>query len=583
MRLVGILVHGTFAAPRANAKQWYELPREQPDSFIARLESALRHRGEILPEAWHVFTWSGANTHSERVGAAEKLYNLLREVLTTSPDAEFLLIAHSHGGNVALKSLELLWRRNPEADLAFEEILRSIGTQSLINRRSRLAFIETSPHFSGLSAAMRSFLENSVLVLAILCRLSLPQPPSGADPEALQSWVNRASKSAFLRRWREPFSLRWSMERRPRADLVTMGTPYYQKTWNRPAWVRTSAGQFIGLMTGLTLVALAFLAPSLIRGEDTGPAMELANYFMGAAFVLIIARFAIDKYRHDTNIYFNIPQNTVAGPIARPWRLCVIQSGFLDEALLALSAEPLLFAELGPLLKRPLGPRLTWTMTPDVTGEFAWKVPFNADWYLTMLRKITGLVLRWIYNITIGSVLRLVGWFVTIATHRYLLKILLRSISSSGFGIPDHEFRAARIRVIGNPALEFFFEQEMWVATEALIAEAPVRPTAADRQAKWGFLSSDQLLEQALPSSQIWRRIITAAPRLRERFGLASQDPTWLQRLSLALEERLREAAGLVPLNHSAYYSNTKVIDRIADFVANQPGVTPQLTQSEGE
>src|SRR5258707_1278878 len=106
MTRVGILIHGTFAGPKAGVKQWYEFGRQEEGSFINRLEADLRNRGDLIPMTWHVFSWSGANTHSDRLLAAEDLYRLIEEVLQTSSASQLVLLAHSHGGNVALKALE---------------------------------------------------------------------------------------------------------------------------------------------------------------------------------------------------------------------------------------------------------------------------------------------------------------------------------------------------------------------------------------------------------------------------------------------------------------------------------------------
>ena len=578
MRLVGILIHGTFAGPRPDAKQWYELSREQPDSFIARLESALRARGTAVPDLWQEFSWSGANAHADRVSAAEKLYQLLRSELTTSPDSEFLFIAHSHGGNVALKALELLWKHNPEADSAFEEILRATATQRLTNRDAARQFIESSARLANVSAPMRAFLQNAVFGLAFLSRTFMRRPPRDKiDPEGIQNWIMRALKSPFVGALREPFSVRWSTERRPRVCFVTMGTPFYQKMWLRRATIKARE-QLILLVIVVALLVVAFV-PVLRWVSDSAPWLRpLALLTVGVYWVMMV-KLVVNAKRHNTNVYFNIPPPDKRIPKARSWRLCVIQSGFLDEALLALSAEPLLYAELGQLLKRPLGPRLSWASTPDATGESTFNLPFTLEWYWRTGRKVVGVAIKWLYNITLGFIFRFLGWVTAIVANRFLLKILLRSVSSTGFGVPEHEFKGARISVVGNPDLRRFFKQEMWVATQALIDEPPMHPTAADRKAKWGFLLSDGRLTDVAPSSQIWQRIKTTAPQLKKRFGLTNKN--WLKRLSLALEERFREAAGLVPLNHSAYYSNTKVVEKIADFIANQPSASPPATASD--
>ena len=86
-----VLVHGTFA-PNA---EW-----THPDSYLC---SALRTRfpsAEFLP-----FNWSGRNSHSARIAAGKQLGEFIRRLKNERPDRPCYVIAHSHGGNVALYAL----------------------------------------------------------------------------------------------------------------------------------------------------------------------------------------------------------------------------------------------------------------------------------------------------------------------------------------------------------------------------------------------------------------------------------------------------------------------------------------------
>jgi hypothetical protein len=86
------LVHGTFA----------------PDAPWTRPDSALRSRWPATPERpvrFSVFEWSGGNSHQARVTAAGELAEHIRALTTEYRTASHLVIAHSHGGNVALSAL----------------------------------------------------------------------------------------------------------------------------------------------------------------------------------------------------------------------------------------------------------------------------------------------------------------------------------------------------------------------------------------------------------------------------------------------------------------------------------------------
>jgi pimeloyl-ACP methyl ester carboxylesterase len=85
------LVHGTFAKGAAWTK---------PGSSLRRRLEQGRGTVEVV-----VFEWSGQNSHSERVKASSWLARSLNENVQKYPDAKHYIIAHSHGGNVALRAL----------------------------------------------------------------------------------------------------------------------------------------------------------------------------------------------------------------------------------------------------------------------------------------------------------------------------------------------------------------------------------------------------------------------------------------------------------------------------------------------
>ncbi|MEW2144406.1 hypothetical protein AB0869_16510 [Micromonospora vinacea] len=86
------LVHGTFA----------------PDAAWTRPDSALST--SLQKAGCHVtrFVWSGRNSHRARAAAAHGLAEHLRQQLIEHPRARHWVIAHSHGGNVALHAANQL-------------------------------------------------------------------------------------------------------------------------------------------------------------------------------------------------------------------------------------------------------------------------------------------------------------------------------------------------------------------------------------------------------------------------------------------------------------------------------------------
>ena len=86
-----ILVHGTFAK---NAP-W----TRQDSQFCQKLRARIQN--EVVFES---FNWSGENSHFSRIEAADELLNVLNSHVSNTYEQK-IIIAHSHGGNIALYAL----------------------------------------------------------------------------------------------------------------------------------------------------------------------------------------------------------------------------------------------------------------------------------------------------------------------------------------------------------------------------------------------------------------------------------------------------------------------------------------------
>jgi hypothetical protein len=86
------LVHGTFAKP----SNW-------TNSGSQFCQSLLRLLGPDT--SIRCFTWSGKNSLGAREKAANRLRGLLIDSVARFPGIKHFVIGHSHGGNVALKSV----------------------------------------------------------------------------------------------------------------------------------------------------------------------------------------------------------------------------------------------------------------------------------------------------------------------------------------------------------------------------------------------------------------------------------------------------------------------------------------------
>lgn len=93
------LVHGTFAT---NA-DW-----PKPGSQLRRIiEERLSGRSIGIER----FVWSGGNSHQARIRAGLELRRFLRNQSRKHPQAKQVVIAHSHGGNVAMYGIRRVWPR----------------------------------------------------------------------------------------------------------------------------------------------------------------------------------------------------------------------------------------------------------------------------------------------------------------------------------------------------------------------------------------------------------------------------------------------------------------------------------------
>lgn len=104
-----ILVHGTWDAPAQGSPHWSSLDRDDPANFANILSSLLDQYGTNRTVC-RDFGWSGTNSHAARLQAGRSLCDLIISIAADDPSARIHIVAHSHGGNVALKAVELYLR-----------------------------------------------------------------------------------------------------------------------------------------------------------------------------------------------------------------------------------------------------------------------------------------------------------------------------------------------------------------------------------------------------------------------------------------------------------------------------------------
>jgi hypothetical protein len=106
------LVHGTWGrgfSPKSEIA--HEIKDDQAAAFWFQAGSKFRASLSAAldrPADYVAFLWSGANSVGERAIASARLAKTLDETVAAEPGSRHFIIAHSHGGNVALDALPLL-------------------------------------------------------------------------------------------------------------------------------------------------------------------------------------------------------------------------------------------------------------------------------------------------------------------------------------------------------------------------------------------------------------------------------------------------------------------------------------------
>ncbi|CAI5468199.1 unnamed protein product [Closterium sp. Yama58-4] len=104
---------GAAASQRAQSQGGAASQRAQSQGGAASQKGGQSWQRVMDGDVPYPFFWDGSNTHEGRVKAAEKLARLFDLIASRDPSARIHVIAHSHGGNVLLKSTELYMKRLP--------------------------------------------------------------------------------------------------------------------------------------------------------------------------------------------------------------------------------------------------------------------------------------------------------------------------------------------------------------------------------------------------------------------------------------------------------------------------------------
>ncbi len=553
------IIHGTFNPPEPGTVKWFETGRNGVTTFCDALSERLMGtplQGAVwrMPHGPTVFAWSGQNDHAERVAAGMKLASEMLEVVKRDPTARVHLVAHSHGGNVVLKAIE--------------------HYQEFIQRPPRFRIIP-SPDINPSAMA-------------------IVQDSPSSDRLGRVVFLG----TPFLRKqWIDPYNFFGDFS--DRGHRVLAALPYvllmayiiglfadglFQvlSVWFHGSWP-------LEILRRVSESVLNYKEiPNDFTFNPTGWPPQVALVVLAFVVWFVIGIFAIDRFCWNTNLYFLRRPGAPSNPAASRIPALVVTARYLDEALIGLSSEPFVYANLAKrideLLRLPVertGRRAHHLLgfdngvRPGYVGPMGW-----------LFQRI----------VNSGSVVFLVVW-KPLRRHCVgprMTQALLNILNSAACGIPADELRGARLAVLPRLDLPEVFDEEYQDVTDLFLRLPRVSNPNDGRAAiervneRYAFLQSDDALArkmqtESLDGSGPWAALVASFDKLYSRytasFELESAAAPAVARMSRAefeaetarawftILERAKEASGAIDLNHSLYQSNPAVVDMVAHFL----------------
>lgn len=569
-----------------------------------------------------IFSWSGDNDHDERLKAGRKLCDHIVTVTSRDPKARVHFIAHSHGGNVLLKAVELYHRHLlSQGARIFTHLQEALDRGDSAETAAEDAIRREFPELT--ETLPQPWVDN----LAEFCRGNLVKRSSAKRLFRLMQ-PEYTGMLLFQKDWAS-----WSQANRL-GRIVFLGTPFFRKQWSvsRHAIVRfilwvlkmVPTLPFHALLPYIGILFWGWILAFTpwVASPSWNP-LEWPNWLMlswlGMSIIALTGDWRQGRKRN-TNMYFdshNFQQYLLelrAAPLALSQERkrnkidsLVVNAQYLDEALIGLSCEPLIYAALLPRVRSLLYARPAPIMS-GYSEDIGSGGGFSSLYWVPI--KFTGRVLA---NLLYGILLPFWSPMRHFVLEPVLREALVRVICSATFGLPPDQLRGARIQVRNSLDLPEVFDETFWDITSDVLRngfgdqpdkESPrsgldphryshitdsnelkrklqcrLRPTNEDKTTKKNWL---QQLWIALPT--LYRRyesgfILEDSPSVAgysAKLGLEEFGDS-LARIGFTAEERIKETIGTVELTHSLYYSNDDVIRAIARFLEtgeSPPGAT---------
>jgi hypothetical protein len=527
---------------------------------------------------WEPFEWNHGNNHQDRIEGARELAKLLEQYRK----AKHLIhvVTHSHGGNVALKAIEMYLgeiqlsiRRNLEGADLVEKSLQAIA------EFGQLA--TAGPEGGG---PLEEALGRLVLEIDQRTKGSIRAVMPGENTE--QDQASAAEGQDLMRTDRRGFkkffkivydqirnaSLRVALARviqlasvRPEVhrigSVVTMGTPFFFKHW-QPAVFSKILTAVIGALLFAVYAAFGWYLGVLFWGGLLAllPFVDFVGwnplYWPGWLQVLYLLVFVVpstvlaivdDRTKlRDTNIYFDAAAiSSLLDSLgdARICRMLNIHSGLLDEPYLGMSVFPTLDPYIRKKIEAFTRPK-PWLFVPvqrrvGVSAQSLLAQVIRTGW--TLVKALVALLLLILYP---------ARYLLHLLTGGFLKQAATKRLRVAAYGLPPIELAESRIAVNSN-LVQDYFAHESYDASQHLTGLTIDTRKEINR---FDFLWDDSLVGLQYRESILGQHIGD---------GLSLDE----KRQILALEERGKEFFGVTGVRHSMYYDNDAVIDKIAEFI----------------
>lgn len=566
-----LVIHGTFNAPEPGETKWYQ-PR---GAFARELEQRLSEtelQGAVWPE--HGFSWSGENEHDDRQKAGNALSNEIDRIAAQDPAARIHIVGHSHGGNVMLAAIQL---QNQSELRRIREFLYDLTARTDASSSSKKLLDELPPteasQVKGFVAKYKHLPKHKLLWNI---RTFLKDEAALVQVLLATRCFNRVGRLVFVgtpflrKRWLDAGGILTRVATRPLRNLLAIPMLIFSSYF---------------LVLAYAVLASAFPSVSFI-GPDPRAWPAWVLWAGGAVLLVAAATTLYDEKRYNTNLYFDERANA-ARPAPARYESLVVSARYFDEALLALSSESIVYAQIVPqidaLLRINPANRNASIVGIDSTSL--------AETYSRTPRRIAGWIIRfvnWMANPL---------WALVRAVVRPLVvRTLIDATNAAAFGVPAAQVKGSRITASFELAIAGAFLEVNRDVSAVALDRSLLRESSRAEALRYTFLIDDTVLAarkaalEATTKQNSWRRLKAALPALYDRYTRAcSLDPpgsakmmsekeyeSEIARMWFTLSERFRETSGSVELVHSLYYSNSSVIDMIGRFlVSGDPGDGP--------